>query len=109
MHAEGLEDVLTLPIETPGCTHIYNQFVVRGPRRDELRAFLHDHRIGSEVYYPVPFHQQPCFQDRPAGTACPVADAAAATSLALPIFGELTDAQQMHVVRTIARFYGRTA
>jgi len=104
----GLGSTITLPVEPPGLTHIYNQFVIRGPQRDALRAHLTTRRIGTEVYYPVPFHRQPCFADLGrASDVFPVADAASATSLALPVFGELTEAQQRHVVASIAEFYGR--
>jgi dTDP-4-amino-4,6-dideoxygalactose transaminase len=103
----GLDQV-TLPVEPAGYTHIYNQFVIRGPQRDALRAHLAAHRIGTEIYYPVPFHRQECFQDvTPAGAAFPEADRAAETSLALPIYGELTAEQQRAVVAAIAGFYGR--
>jgi dTDP-4-amino-4,6-dideoxygalactose transaminase len=100
----GLEARLTLPVEPDGRRHIYNQFVIRTERRDDLRAHLTACRVGTEIYYPVPFHRQPCY----AGMArlqapCPVADAAAATSLALPIYGELTVDQQRYVVECIAR------
>jgi len=106
MRDAGLDRVLTLPVEPDGRRHIYNQFVIRGPRRDDLRAHLTDRRIGTEIYYPVPFHRQPCFADLAgAGDAFPVADEAAATSLALPIFGELTADQQRHVAASLAEFY----
>ena len=106
----GLGDTARLPIEPPDRRHIYNQFVIRVPRRDSLRAHLDARRIGTEVYYPVPFHRQPCFAEVPsaAGTF-PAADEAAASSLALPIFGELTAEQQRHVVSSIAEFYGTSA
>ena len=102
----GLDDLVELPIEPAGFAHIYNQFVIRVPKRDALRAHLSAARIATEIYYPVPFHRQACFQaiTRPAD-AFPVADRAAATSLALPIFGELTLEQQRHVVASIASFY----
>ncbi len=95
---------ITLPVEPDGLTHIYNQFVIRGPKRDELRAHLTTKQIGTEIYYPVPMHRQECF----AGSTpdCPVSDAAAATSLALPIYGELTADQQRYVVSSIAEFFG---
>lgn len=106
--AAGLAGVLDLPIEPPGYTHIYNQFIVRGPRRDGLRAHLTAQRIGTEIYYPIPFHRQECFADLPsAAGAFPVADRAAETSLALPIYGELTSAQQSRVVDAVAAFYDR--
>ncbi len=106
----GLDRTLDLPVEPAGYRHIYNQFVIRGDRRDDLRAHLTSCRIGTEIYYPVPFHRQACFVDLPsASDAFPHADAAAARSLALPIYGELTEAQQRHVVASIADFYDRTA
>jgi dTDP-4-amino-4,6-dideoxygalactose transaminase len=85
--------------------HIYNQFIIRVERRDELREFLKSHDIGAEIYYPVPFHRQECFQYlNPIDTDFPVANFAAATSLALPIFPELR-AEQIHfVVEKIAEF-----
>jgi dTDP-4-amino-4,6-dideoxygalactose transaminase len=95
---------LRLPDDAPG--HIYNQFVIRAPRRDALREHLARAGVGTEVYYPVPFHLQPCFRDLGyAEGAFPEAEAAARESLALPIYPELTEAQQAHVVARIAAFY----
>ncbi|OFW46250.1 MAG: transcriptional regulator [Acidobacteria bacterium RIFCSPLOWO2_12_FULL_67_14b] len=101
----GLPQV-TLPVEAPDRTHIYNQFVIRVENRDALRAHLDRAGIGTEVYYPVPFHLQECFAGLGyrAG-AFPVAEAAARTSVALPIYPELTEAQQAAVVATIRDFY----
>jgi dTDP-4-amino-4,6-dideoxygalactose transaminase len=105
----SLENRLEVPVEPAGYRHIYNQFVVRGAERDALRAHLTAHRIGTAIYYPVPFHRQECFTSQGLGVgAFPVADRAAATSLALPIYGELTAEQQRLVVATIAGFYGGT-
>ena len=104
----GLTDRITLPVEPAGCHHIYNQFVIRGPRRDALMAHLRERRIGTEIYYPVPFHRQACFESMAKPDASfPVADDAANRSLALPIYGELTALQQRHVVRSIAEFYAK--
>ena len=101
-----LLDTVELPVEPDGYTHIYNQFVVRGADRDGLRAHLTARQIGTEIYYPVPFHKQACFAGLTGATGeFPVADRAAATSVALPIYGELTAAQQRHVVASIAEFY----
>ena len=102
----GLDRELTLPVEPDGSFHIYNQFVIRGRDRDALRAHLTARQIGTEIYYPVPFHRQECFA--PLGAPVdgfPHADAAANTSTALPIYGELTEAQQREVVNAIADFY----
>jgi dTDP-4-amino-4,6-dideoxygalactose transaminase len=108
----GLESIaggpVRLPVEPPHAHHIYNQFVIRVPRRDALRSHLDAYRIGTEIYYPVPFHRQACFADVPSARgAFPIADDAAATSLALPIYGELTPDQQRYVVDRIAEFFGR--
>ncbi|MCK9409748.1 MAG: DegT/DnrJ/EryC1/StrS family aminotransferase, partial [Bacteroidetes bacterium] len=86
--------------------HIYNQFVIRVVKRDQLKAYLGEKGIGCEIYYPVPFHKQECFASLPTSKdAFPVSDDAAATSLALPIFPELTKEQIGYVVDTIAEFY----
>jgi dTDP-4-amino-4,6-dideoxygalactose transaminase len=106
----GLAGDVTLPVEPPGYRHIFNQFVIRTSRRDELRAFLTTRGIGSEVYYPVPLHLQPCFSDLGyVRGAFPSAERAAADSLALPIYGELTLAQQQAVVDSVAEFAGTAA
>ena len=101
----GLGEV-ALPVAAPERTHIYNQFVVRVPERDRLKKCLDAAGIGTEIYYPVPFHMQRCFADlgyQPG--AFPVAEAAASSSLALPIYPELTAAQQASVVDAIRTFY----
>ena len=101
----GLLDAVTLPYERPDGYHVYNQFVVQVPRRDELRAFLATRGIGTEIYYPVPFHRQACFAQLPSSAGpFPHADAAAARVLALPIFGELADSQLQQVVQGIGAF-----
>ena len=86
--------------------HIYNQFVILVPRRDELRQFLQDNGVGCEIYYPLCLHQQECLKDETFRQRhFPVAERAAATSLALPIYPELTGDQLAFVVETIQRFY----
>jgi dTDP-4-amino-4,6-dideoxygalactose transaminase len=100
--AAGLDGRVTLPVEGPGQHHIYNQFVIRVPARDRVKDLLAAHHVSTAVYYPVPFHLQECFA--PLGYqpgAFPHAEKAARETLALPIYGELTDEQLQHVVRSI--------
>lgn len=101
--AAGLAGRVVLPPEPADRRHIYHQYVIRLGDRDRVRAHLTTLGVGTDVYYPVPFHRQECFAGLvPAGRAFPVADAAAAEVLALPIFPELTADQQAFVVGGIA-------
>jgi dTDP-4-amino-4,6-dideoxygalactose transaminase len=102
----GLTDVVTLPHEMPGGRHIYNQYVIRAPRRDALKQHLADNSVGSEIYYPVPLHLQACFSYLGGGAGdCPESERAAAETLALPVYPELSREQLAYVVDSIARFY----
>ncbi len=106
----GLATTVRLPVRAAQRTHIYNQFVVRVPERDQLRAYLQTQGIGTEIYYPVPLHLQPCFRGLGyAAGAFPVAETAAKEVLALPIYGELSDAQQSWVVDAIRVFFHQRA
>lgn len=104
-------EALVLPARTPGYRHIFNQYVVRvtgtdtAQRREALKGFLHERGIGCEVYYPVALHLQECFA--PLGYArgdMPNAELSADSTLALPVYAELTDAQQDYVIRGVAEF-----
>ncbi len=105
--AEGLDAMVKLPVERPGNVHVYNQFVVRVPAaiRDDLRRRLTDRKIGTEIYYPIPLHLQPCFASLGyrAGDL-PVTEAAARETIALPIYPELSEAEQRYVVGAIHQF-----
>lgn len=91
-----------LPHEVASGYHIYNQFVVRVPGRDRVREALAADGIGTEIYYPLPFHRQPCFASLGADPgAFPEAERAAAETLALPIYGELTAGEQRYVVERL--------
>lgn len=107
-HGAALADRVRLPVEPPGTRHIYNQFVIRTRNRDGLRRHLEESGIGTEIYYPVPFHRQPCFAGL-AAAACsyPHSDDAASTSLAIPIYAELSEAQQALVVESMADYLNR--
>ena len=106
----GLAGTVTLPSRSSESTHIFNQFVIRVPERDRLRAHLQSSGIGSEVYYPIPLHLQPCFRGLGYGTGSfPVAETAADEALALPIYGELTEVQQSSVVEVIRHFFQQRA
>jgi dTDP-4-amino-4,6-dideoxygalactose transaminase len=88
--------------------HIYNQYTIRAPRRDALRQHLAERDIGSEVYYPVPFHRQECFAYlNPVDSDFPVANCLAAHALSLPIYPELTAEQIRYVVGEVVGFYGK--
>jgi dTDP-4-amino-4,6-dideoxygalactose transaminase len=95
----GLAGRITLPVEPAPRRHVFNQYVVRVPDRDRVRAFVTERGIGTEIYYPVPFHLQECFASLGhAQGDFPQAEAAAASTLALPMYGELSAVQQAAVV-----------
>jgi dTDP-4-amino-4,6-dideoxygalactose transaminase len=91
---------------SPEAKHVFHQYVIRAQRRDELRAFLAERKIGSEVYYPLPLHLQPVFSylGLKAGDL-PIAELAAQQVLALPMFPELSEEEIRSVVESIAEFY----
>jgi dTDP-4-amino-4,6-dideoxygalactose transaminase len=101
-----LEPQVTTPHALTGYRHIYNQYVLRVDRRDELKNYLTQARIGTEIYYPVPLHMQQCFERLGHGPDDFAESARAAReTLALPIYPELTERQQRFVVDRVAAFY----
>ena len=94
------------PSVDPRGTHVFHQYVIRVNRRDELRSFLNQCGIGSEVYYPAPLHMQPALRSLGyVAGSLPESERAAREVLALPIFPELTEEEQTRVVEAIAKFF----
>jgi dTDP-4-amino-4,6-dideoxygalactose transaminase len=89
--------------------HIYNQFTIRCAERDRLQGYLKEQGIGSEIYYPLPLHLQPCYADLGHNKGdFPVSERLAAESLSLPVQGELGYADIDYVCDTIRSFYDPT-
>jgi dTDP-4-amino-4,6-dideoxygalactose transaminase len=110
--ARGLQQSLGLPHQTERCRHVWNQYTIRVPhgQRDALRKRLSEQQIGSEIYYPVPLHQQECFARlRYADGSLPETERAASEVLSLPIYPNLTAAAQARVVDAIAEFLNSKA
>ncbi len=102
----SIADGIVLPFTDPRATHVFHQYVLRIPNRDELRQYLALQGIASEVYYPIPLHRQQALAHLDLGsTPLPESERAAAEVLALPIFPELREDEQADVVRAIADFY----
>jgi dTDP-4-amino-4,6-dideoxygalactose transaminase len=105
--ASGLEKTagIRLPVAVTD-RHVFNQYVIRSPGRDDLKTFLGSRGIGTEVYYPVPLHLQECFGYlgyKPGDL--PASESAAAETLALPVYPEVSDEQARYVVEAIAAWF----
>ena len=99
---------IQIPAASADKTHVFNNYVIRAQRRDELKQFLAEHGIQSEIYYPLPLHLQKCFADLGYRESdFPRAEQAAREVLALPLYPELSAAQQEEIVGTIEVFYRR--
>jgi dTDP-4-amino-4,6-dideoxygalactose transaminase len=108
----SLDNYIGLPTALPNRGHVWNQYTIRVPdgQRDALRAHLAEASIGSEIYYPLPLHRQPCFASLGYETgSLPETERAADEVLSLPIFPALTAAEQHTVVARIADFYSANA
>jgi len=100
----GFEPVLTPTVRDYNVS-IYNQYVIRVPKRDELQTYLNEQGIGTAIYYPLSLHEQECFKDLGYKRGdFPESEKAAADSLAIPIYPELTDEQIRYVVDKIKEF-----
>ena len=101
-----IADGIVLPYTHPRAQHVFHQYVIRAPRRDELRAHMTAQGIGSEIYYPLCLHEQAALRSLNYRTGdFPEAERAAAEVLALPIYPELRESEQDEVVEAIRTFY----
>jgi dTDP-4-amino-4,6-dideoxygalactose transaminase len=95
-----------LAVRSPHAHHVFHQYVIRAGRRDDLRQFLTERKIGTEIYYPLPLHLQPCFAYLGYSEGdLPESERASREVLALPMFPELTEDEQRWVVESVADFY----
>lgn len=104
--ASTAKEGIVLPFTDPRAGHIFHQYVIRAPRRDQLRQYLTDRQIGSQIYYPLPLHQQTSLANLGYQQGdFPSSEAAAHEVLAIPMYPELREDEQQTVVETIATFY----
>jgi dTDP-4-amino-4,6-dideoxygalactose transaminase len=102
----NLRDRVTLPTVEANSFHVFNQFTIRVHKRDELRTYMKEKGVGTEVYYPLPMHLQNCYQNLGYQKGSfPQSELAAQEVLSLPIYAELTDEQLQYVVHAIGEFY----
>ena len=99
---------MSLPHVREGSNNVFNQFVIRASRRDDLKKHLEQNGIGCAIYYPLSLHQQECYRFLGYGSGdFPESEKAARETLSIPIFPELTKEQIEYVVEQIAGFYRR--
>lgn len=104
-----LKEFIQTPFTHPDHIHVYNQYVIRTKRRDELKTFLTEREIGTEIYYPVPLHLQKCYEYLGFKNGdFPESERASLETLALPIYPELTEDQLTYIVESIRKFYLKT-
>ena len=98
------------PLVRPDVTHVYHQYTIRVPRRDELQQFLESRGIGTMIYYPLPLHRQGLYRDLGyAEGSLPVSEQAGREVLSLPMYPELTEEQIQRVVGAIGQFLSPNA
>lgn len=100
----GEHPLVTTPYISPDCTHVFHQYTIRVPRRDELSAFLKERKVPHAIYYPVPLHKLPVFAEAMQEVHLPETDKAAAEVLSLPMHTELIEEQQVYIANTIKEF-----
>jgi dTDP-4-amino-4,6-dideoxygalactose transaminase len=109
-HAAIYDELLCDAVRTPqidaGNVSVYNQYVIRVEKRDELQQYLNDKGVGTGIYYPLSLHMQECFAELGGKEGdCPVAEQACKEVLALPVYPELKDEQIEYVAKCINEFY----
>jgi len=107
-YSERLGDVVGVPAVAPGNTHVFAQYTIRTPRRDDLVAHLRENEIPTAVHYPIPLHQQEAFHGLGYGKGdFPESEAAAREVVSLPMSAFLSEADQDEVIRQVRRFFGK--
>lgn len=107
-YSDRLGDVVSVPGVSPGNTHVFAQYTIRTPARDDLVAHLRDNGIPTAVHYPIPLHLQEAFRDLGYGAGdFPESEAAAREVVSLPMSAFLSEADQDEVIRTVRRFFAR--
>src|SRR5690606_4416735 len=105
---EAVGDKVVTPVEIEGNYHVFHQYTIKVPNRDELQAYLKEQGVATMVYYPLPLHVQPVFKDLGQKEGdLPVAEKIAKEALSLPMFPELKLEQQEYVVSKIAEFFNK--
>jgi len=104
----GIGDLVT-PAVGAGKRHIYNQYILRTSRRDELRAYLGEHGVGSAIYYPLSLHLQPCFAELGYKEGqFPESERASRETLSIPVNPDLRDDERAYVAEKVCAFFGRS-
>lgn len=105
-YTETLRDVVKVPTLHPDCSHIYHQYTINTPKRDELKQFLNENDIGIGIHYPIPLHLQPVLSNLGlAAGSFPEAETAAKQVMSLPVYPELRDDQRSFVIEKIKEFF----
>ncbi|MGN7175941.1 transcriptional regulator [Paenibacillus sp. FSL R5-0490] len=105
---EKVGDHVVTPVEKEGNYHVFHQYTLRVENRDELQKYLQEQGVSTMIYYPLPLHVQPVFQELGYKEGdLPITEKAAKEALSLPMFPELKREQQEYVVEKIAEFYGK--
>lgn len=105
-YSKELKNVVMTPTVHPDCNHIYHQYTIRTPKRDELKAFLNEAEIGVGIHYPTPLHLQPVLSHLGLSEGSyPEAESAAREVMSLPVYPELTAEQRSYVIEKIKEFF----